>query len=78
MKKIKYKFNAGTKDNPSLADVELSYSEANLLLAEAEAYGGEYAIEDDGVVEVAAPTQEERIAALEGAILELMGVTLDG
>lgn len=40
--------------------------------AKADSYNGEYTIEDDGEVEV--PTAEERIAALESALLELLGV----
>jgi len=42
--------------------------------AKADSYNGEYTIEDDGEIEI--PTQEDRIAALENALLELLGVSL--
>ena len=45
--------NVGTQENPVMEDillpVELSYCEYNLEIAKAEAYKGEYTIEDDGV-----------------------------
>lgn len=44
--------NVGTQENPVMEDillpVELSYCEYNLETAKAEAYKGEYTIEDDG------------------------------
>lgn len=49
-------------------------SEENIEYVKTIAYNGEYSIEDDGVVEI--PTAEERIAALENALLELLGVSL--
>ena len=55
MKWIKYR-----KDN---SDIELSYSEKNLEIAVKEACNGEYTVEDDGVEEVAEPTQFDRVEA---------------
>ena len=84
MKIIKYnlctKINRGTPDKPVweeiLSAVEMGWNEANEEIAKAEAYNGEYTIEDDGVEEVAEPTPEERIAELEEALaLLLSGVT---
>lgn len=40
--------------------------------AKADSYNGEYTIEDDGEAEV--PTLEDRLGALESALLELLGV----
>lgn len=57
-----------------LIGVEKPYSKANEEIAKAEAYNGEYTIEDDGVEEQPAP--EQRIAELEEALaLLLSGVT---
>lgn len=71
MKNIKYLFGA----EETLLEKMMPYSEANLSIAKAEAYNGEYTIEDDGQ-EVAEPTTEERIADLEEALdLLLSGVT---
>lgn len=49
-------------------------SEENIEYVKTIAYNGEYSIEDDGIVET--PTAEERLAALENALLELLGVSL--
>ena len=49
-------------------------SEENIEYVKTIAHNGEYAIEDDGIVET--PTAEERLAALENALLELLGVSL--
>lgn len=92
MKVIKYKFlsceiNRGTEEEPKMEPVILekriicsdAVFEANLAIAKAEAYNGEYTIEDDGQPELnAQPTDQERIAALEGAVLDLLGVKADG
>lgn len=76
MKQIKYHFNTGTAQDPDLLTKFLPYSEANEELAKAEAYNGEYLVEDDGLEEVSKPTPEERIAELEEALaLLLSGVT---
>lgn len=63
MKIIKYQIcteiNRGTEDEPqieqTLSDVILGWSEANEQLAAAEAYNGEYTIEDDGEPEPVVP-----------------------
>lgn len=88
MKWINYKIiagqrNAGTMDNPVMEDVisekSMSYSEKNLAVVLREAYNGEYTVEDDGQPEpVVEPTPEERLEALEAAMLEMMGVAVDG
>lgn len=70
MKVIKYQLctevNHGTEDNPNIEQVfsavTLGWSEANEKIAKAEAYNGEYTIEDDGKPEPA-PTQIDRIEA---------------
>lgn len=70
MKIIKYqlctKVNRGTEDTPQIeqifSSVTLGWSEANEKIAKAEAYNGEYTIEDDGKPEPA-PTQLDRIEA---------------
>lgn len=86
MKRIKYiysiRVNRGTEDDPlwvvDSANVSLPYSEINEAIAKAEAYNGEYTIEDDGVAEEYVPTTEERLVALETAMLEMLGVSVDG
>ena len=68
MKIIKYQLcteiNHGTKEQPKIeqvfSGVSLGWSEANEKIAKAEAYNGEYTIEDDGKPEPA-PTQLDRI-----------------
>ena len=84
MKIIKYnlsvRVNAGTPDDPEyvelLSAVEMPWSEDNEAIAKVEAYNGEYTIEDDGNPDpVAEPTPEERLEALEAALLEMMGVS---
>lgn len=70
MKVIKYQLcteiNHGTKEQPNIeqvfSGVSLGWSEANEEIAKAEAYNGEYTIEDDGKPEPA-PTQLDRIEA---------------
>lgn len=70
MKVIKYQLcteiNHGTKEQPKieqvLSAVTLGWSEDNEKIAKAEAYNGEYTIEDDGKPEPA-PTQLDRIEA---------------
>ena len=58
MKIIKYKFlsaeiNHGTEENPNIEqfflDKSMGWNEVNEEIAKAEAYKGEYTIEDDGV-----------------------------
>lgn len=56
MQRIKYyfnnPFNKGTEESPewvdNLLEKSMPYSEANEEIAKAEAYNGEYTIEDDG------------------------------
>lgn len=70
MKVIKYRLctevNHGTEREPNIEQVfsavTLGWSEANEKIAKAEAYNGEYTIEDDGEPELA-PTQIDRIEA---------------
>lgn len=70
MKVIKYQLctevNHGTEDEPNIEQVfsavTLGWSEANEKIAKAEAYNGEYTVEDDGEPEPA-PTQIDRIEA---------------
>lgn len=70
MKVIKYQLctevNHGTEDEPKIeqvfSTVTLGWSEANEEIAKAEAYNGEYTIEDDGEPEPA-PTQLDRLEA---------------
>lgn len=70
MKVIKYQLctevNHGTEDEPNIEQVfsavSLEWSAANEAIAKAEAYNGEYTIEDDGEPEPA-PTQIDRIEA---------------
>ena len=70
MKAIKYQLctevNHGTEDEPKIEQVfsavTLGWSEGNEKIAKAEAYNGEYTIEDDGEPEPA-PTQIDRIEA---------------
>ena len=72
MKILKYKFlsceiNHGTEEHPIIEQVffekSMPYSVRNEEIAKREAYNGEYTIEDDGVEEVVAPTQLDRIEA---------------
>ena len=75
---LKYKFlmneiNYGTKENPNIEqiffDKTLSWSEENEEIAKAEAYNGEYTIEDDGRPEpVAEPTTDEILNAMLGVM----------
>lgn len=70
MRMIKYQLctevNYGTEDKPKIeqvfSTVTLGWSAANEKIAKAEAYNGEYTIEDDGEPEPA-PTQIDRIEA---------------
>ena len=70
MKVLKYQLctevNHGTEDEPKIEQVfsavSLGWSAANEAIAKAEAYNGEYTIEDDGEMEPA-PTQIDRIEA---------------
>lgn len=84
MKTIKYKIVTGENDGELLfidkailcdSDATLN---ANLPIAQAEAYNGEYTVEDDGQPEPEPqPTDKERLEALEAAMLEMLGVSAE-
>lgn len=86
VKYYKYKIcnhaNIGAEDEPkwveSFFEKMIPVTESNEEIAKREAYNGEYTIEDDGQVETYQPTTEERLAALEAAQLEMLGVMVDG
>lgn len=71
MKVIKYQLctevNHGTEEEPDieqvLSAVTLGWSEANEAIAKAEAYNGEYTIEDDGEQEPVIPPTNDELAA---------------
>ncbi len=58
MKTIQYEFQS----DGSLMTVRMPYSEGNLAVAEKEALGGNYTIEDDGVEAI--PTQADDTSAM--------------
>lgn len=70
MKVIKYQLctevNHGTEEEPNIEQVfsavTLGWSEGNEAIAKAEAYNGEYTIEDDGEPDPP-PTQMDRLEA---------------
>lgn len=73
MKVIKYQLctevNRGTEEQPNIEqvfyEVSIGWSEANEKIAKAEAYNGEYTIEDDGKPEpVIPPTNAELASSL--------------
>lgn len=85
MKKISYKFNIeanyGTEENSKCIDTFLNKTlichtdeeyEENLLIAQQEAYLGEYTVEDDDIEKYREPTQLDRIEA-QIAYLAMMG-----
>ena len=84
MKVIKYQLctevDHGTEDEPKIEQVfsavTLGWSATNEAIAKAEAYNGEYTVEDDGEPEPA-PTQIDRIEA-QVAYTALMTDTLMG
>ena len=72
MKRLTYKYlscevNQGTDDTPELVpmylDKSVTWSEANEAIAKAEAYNGEYTIEDDGEPEPVMPPSAADLAA---------------
>lgn len=71
MKIIKYQLctevNRGTEQEPEIEQiftaVSLGWSEANEEIAKAEAYNGEYTIEDDGEPEPVIPPTNDELAA---------------
>ena len=83
MKIIKYNFlscriNHGTEESPEYEDVILPKEihctadnlEANETIAKAEAYNGEYTIEDDGQPEPEIPTEDDVWADMAAALQE--------
>lgn len=77
MKTIKYRFlsceiNHGTEENPNIERVFLNksmpWSEVNEEFAKAEAYNGEYTIEDDGQSEPDTVTTDDVLNAMLGVI----------
>ena len=85
MKILKYNLctiiNHGTEEEPKIEEilfpVTMGWNEVNEEIAKAEAYNGEYTIEDDGQTEPETqPTDAERITELEEALAMLLeGVT---
>ena len=79
MKILKYNLctcvNHGTEEEPEIEQVfldkSLPYSEHSEEIAKKEAYNGAYTIENDGVEEISTPTTEERVEALEAAVVML-------
>ena len=71
MKILKYNLctiiNHGTEEEPKieeiLSPVTMGWNEVNEEIAKAEAYKGEYTIEDNGIEEVVKPTQLDMIEA---------------
>lgn len=72
MKWIKYDIECG--DMTCTKSIPLN--DENLKIAEEEAPEGKYEIIDDG--KTPEPTAEERLAALETAFLEMLGVVSNG
>lgn len=66
MKIIKYRFQATNSGDGVTLAKKLPYTEENLAIAEAEAYNGEYTIEDDGQPEVAIETTDDILNVLLG------------
>ena len=70
MKMISYIFRGNIKTMP--------WSESNEEIAKREAVDGVYSIEENEEQEAMEPTAEERLTALEMAMLEMMGVERNG
>ena len=86
MKKIKYRMLQPTVidgvelplSEEYMASAVIPWSVENEEIAKREAYKGEYEIYDDDIPEpVAEPTAEERLEALEMAMLEMLGVSVN-
>lgn len=74
MKIIKYYLKTIDENGEAVQGPECSmpYSEENLALAESEAFG-EVTVKDDGLPEPEVPiSTEERLSALEDAVLEMI------
>ena len=72
MKNIKYNLCTKTEAGNILYGVIMPWNETNEEIAKKEAHNGEYTIEDDGIEEAIEPTTEERLEALESAMLEMI------
>lgn len=79
-KVIRYQFlsaeiNRGTEEQPEMELVflekSMEWTETNELTAKREAWGGEYAIEDDGLASASDPTLEDRVGTLEADTADL-------
>ena len=80
MKRIKYPIYQSTRENGKVITFpkDIPWSESNEEIAKREAYNGEYEIYDDGEPDpVAEPTEKERLEALEMAMLEMLGVSVN-
>ena len=74
MKVLKYNFctkvNNGSEEQPEwieiLSPVKMAWNEVNEEIAKAEAYNGEYTIEDDGQPEPDTTTADDILSALLG------------
>ena len=81
MKLLKYRLmtevNHGTEEQPDIqqifSDVTMGWNESNEEIAKAEAYNGEYTIEDDGEPEPE-PTEQEQLRADVDFLLAMGGV----
>ena len=81
MKVLKYRLmtevNHGTEEQPDIqqifSDVTMGWNESNEEIAKAEAYNGEYTIEDDGQPEPE-PTEQEQLRADVDFLLAMGGV----
>ena len=83
MKVIKYRFlscevNHGTEENPDIEQIIMEkiispWTAENETIAKAEAYNGEYTIEDDGEPDPE-PTEQEQLRADVDFLLAMGGV----
>lgn len=84
MKIIKYQLcteiKRGTEEQPNIEQVfsavALGWSEGNETIAKAEAYNGEYTIEDDGKPEPVIPPTNEELASSLASVQSASAVAL--
>lgn len=80
---LKYKINTGTEENPVWEETQgpecsMQYSEANMAIAQAEAYG-EITVEDDGQPEPSTGVSiEDRVLTLEQQIADMESAYAEG
>lgn len=80
---LKSQVNTGTEQEPAWEYVQgpectMPYSEANMAIAEAEAYG-DITVEDDSQPEPTAPeTMDDRVTALEAKLTALEAAYIEG